>query len=341
MQKRSLYLIGHRLAYYILIFLGVTILIFMLTRLLPGDPARLALGPEATAEQVENLRIKWGLNQPLYVQYWTSLVGIFTGDWGFSFRTWNNVWYDISIFAPASYELTTFSITLAILVGIPLGVLSASHKDGLLDHISRAVSLAGVSFPRYWTGIVAQIIICYYLRGLFPIVGRISPSLGPPHHITGFFLIDSFLTLDLRRFWDSFRHILLPASVLCFPSLANIVRLTRSTMIDQMSSSYVYAFKASGLPDVLLRYKYMLKATLPSIIPLICIMYGNSIGGTPMVEYVFMWPGVGSYLVDGIWYKDFNIIQGVVILSAILVIIANVVSDILLRFVDPRLRRGV
>jgi peptide/nickel transport system permease protein len=320
-------------------FLGITVLIFVLTRLLPGDPVRLALGPNATAEMVEHARQVWNLDKPLYIQYLTYLSGFFMGNWGISLRTNNNVLQELVRFAPASYELIAVAVSFATIVGIPLGVVSAVHKDEWEDHSGRLLSITGISMPLFWIGIVLQVFLASYLK-LVPIGGRLGEGATPPVTITGFYLIDSLVTGNWNSFWNSAYHIALPAFVLSFPALANISRLVRSAMVDERGKDYVLLQTAYGMPPPLITYKYMLRNSLSAALTMIALMFAYSLGSVVLVETVFFWPGIGYYLVDAIFFKDLNAITSVVILVGVLVLAANFIVDLLYGYVDPRIRYG-
>ena len=331
--------IVRRLLYTIPMFLGISILIFTLTRLLPGDPVRLALGPNASAEMVEQARRVWNLDKPLYMQYVTYLVGFFSGDWGISLKTGNNVLQELTRFAPASYELTVVAVSFATIVGIPLGVVSAVHKDEWEDHSGRILSIAGISMPLFWIGIVLQILLASTLK-IVPVGGRIGEGATPPAAITGFYLIDSLVTANWNTFWNSAWHIALPAFVLSFPALANISRLVRSAMVDQRSKDYILLQTAYGMPSRLVTYKYMLRNSLAAALTMIALMFAYSLGSIVLVETVFFWPGMGNYLVSAIFFKDLNAITSVVILVGLIVLAANFIVDLLYGYVDPRVRFG-
>lgn len=328
-----------RLLYTIPIIFGISVLIFILTRVIPGDPVKLALGPDATPDMIAQARRIWNLDKPLHMQYIAFIVGFFTGDWGISLRTYNNVLADLARFAPATYELTAVAVSFSALVGILTGIVAATHKDKWQDHISRILSIGGVSMPLFWSGIMLQLLIASYFK-LLPIGGRIGDGVTPPVHVTGFYLLDSLLSGNWIAFWSCAQHIILPAFVLSFPSLANINRLVRSAMIDQRSKDYVILQEANGMPRRLIVYKYMLKNSLASAITMIALMFAYSLGGVALVEAVFFWPGMGNYLVQAIHFKDFNAIMSVVVLVGIIIVAANFLVDLLYGYLDPRIRYG-
>src|SRR5262245_4865391 len=208
--------------------LGLLVLIFVIARVRPGDPVRLALGPEATREQIEAYRQKLGLDQPLPVQFARYLGGLTRGDFGESIRTYRDVRLDLRDFLPATVELVLAALAIAVAVGIPLGILAAAFKQTWLDNLTRLLAVPGVALPRFWVGILLQVGLAYRL-GLFPIVGRAS---HPPRSLTGFYLIDALLTGNGPAFADAALHLALPAFTLALPTLAQLARITRASMID-------------------------------------------------------------------------------------------------------------
>lgn len=326
-----------RLLQLIPVMIGVTILVFLLTRALPGDPVRIALGPYATPEQIEHLRHLWGLDQPLHVQYINYVRGLFYGDWGISIVTRDNVLDDIIWFFPATFELTLVAMSISTLLGIPLGIISATRKDSAVDHGARLLSLGGAGLPTFWTGLLLQIVIVS-LGSLLPISGRIG--VAPPYSITGLYILDSLITLNWDAFWSSLSHIILPAFTLSLPALANISRITRTKMIDQTSKDYVSTARANGMPESLIVYVYMFRNAFSASLTMITLMFGYSMAGAVLVESVFNWPGMGHYLVKAIHFTDVNAIVGVAIVVGLSVVLANFVADLLYGYLDPRIRYG-
>lgn len=324
-----------RLLMMIPVLLGLSILIFLLSRVMPGDPVRLALGPDARPEQIEQLRREMGLDLPLHVQYLRYMNGLFKGDFGRALRTHRPVAQDLRDFLPATLELTTVAIALAIVIGIPLGVTAAVRKDGLLDHLSRGVALSGVAMPQFWLAILLQLVLAYYLRQL-PAIGR-----GPaPDRITGLFLLDSILAGDAQAFWQSLRHLVLPAFTLSLASAAQIMRLTRSAMVEQLRKDYVLAARSYGLPYNLIVYRYMLKNAITSTMTVIGLIYGFLLANCFVVETVFAWPGMAAYGAHAVIYKDFNAVVAVTLIVGLAYAIVNFVIDLLYGYLDPRVRYG-
>jgi len=324
----------------LLVLFGLSILIFSISRILPGDPARLALGPEASEEEVERLRQLLGLHEPLHVQYINFISGLLRGDLGISILTWRNVLYDILDRLPASLELTTVALIFAVLVGVPIGIISGIKKDKAVDYLSRGTAMVGVSFPRFFVGILLQIFIYFFILKFvkWPISGRIGTT--PPTRITGFYLIDSLLTCNLAAFISAVQYMVLPALSLALPSIAQIMRVTRNGVIEQLRKDYIIQAKALGLPDNLIQYKYILKNAFTSVLTIIGLLFGFQVGSAFMVETVFVWPGIGYYGVRAALMKDINAVVGVVLVLGLIYLIVNLTVDLLYGYLDPRIRYG-
>ena len=316
---------------------GLSVLIFGISRVIPGDPVRLALGPEASEQQIEALRTEMGLDQPLPVQYLDWLVGVIQGDWGMSLRTNNNVFSDIVARLPATFELTAVTLFFAVLLAIPFGVVAGTNKDRWQDHASRITALFGVSMPRFWVAIVLQIIFVVSL-GLLPLSGRLSDGVTPPPTVTHLYLVDSLIAGQIGVFLDAATHLVLPAFALGLATLAQVMRLIRSDMIDEQRKDYVLAARAYGLPNNLIEYKYMLRNAFTSSLTVIGLAFGFLLGNAFLVEIVFAWPGMARYGVQAILYQDFNAIVGVTIVVGIGFVTANFVVDLLYGYLDPRVR---
>jgi len=314
---------------------GLSVLMFVLTRIVPGDPVRVALGEYATEEEVRQLRAEMGLDQPLHIQYIDWLTGIFQLDWGRSLQTRQNVYTEISQTFPATLELVLTAVFLAVVLAVPFGVIAASNKDHWQDHVSRISALVGVSMPRFWLGIVLQVLVVVWL-GLFPLTGRLS---GPaPPHVTGLYLIDSLLAGEPGTFVDALKHLFLPALTLCVGTLAQVMRLVRSDMIDESREDYILAARAYGLPNNLITYKYMLKNAFSSSLTVIGLAIGVLLGGAFVVEIVFAWPGMARFGVRSIQFQDYNAVMGVVMVIGVAYLTANFIVDVLYSYLDPRIR---
>lgn len=326
--------IGKRVLGLIPTLLGLILLIFLLSRIMPGDSVRLALGPEATQEQILEMENALGLHDPLIVQFFNYIKGLFTGNMGLSLRSGRNVWLDIKDTFPATFELSLVAMIISVLVGIPLGIYSAVKNNKISDHIIRVVSLSGIALPRFWLAILLQLIFAYWLR-IFPVIGRGNV---PVANITGLRLFDSLITGNFAGFTDSFVHILLPAIALSIATGAQIIRMTRTNMIDQMNKDYVLAAESYGLPENLVYQRYMLKNAFISVLTTVGMQFGSLIGNAFLVEAVFGWPGMAQYAIQGIMYKDYNAIIGVTLIIGLFFVFINVIVDLLYGFFDPKIK---
>jgi peptide/nickel transport system permease protein len=335
---RLLFFVLRRLLQLIPVLLGVSLITFTTARMLPGNAAIMAAGPLASPEDVARLEAHMKLDRPIWEQYVAYLNDILHGDFGKSWRTGRPVTTELMEHFPASFELVTFSLFLAILIGIPLGVAAAIRQGSRLDQLLRTVSVAGISIPIFWSGLVA-IFVFYYLWGIAPApIGRIGFSVRPPDHVTGFYILDSILTLNGPALASSLRQITLPALSLIIAMMSPIIRITRSSMLDVLKEDYVRSAKASGLRRRVILYRDALRNALLPVITLIGGYYGYSLGGEVLVEQIFSWPGMGRYSVEAIFNLDYAPVQGFVMLTALLYVLIYTVVDILYAFIDPRIR---
>jgi len=252
-------------------------------------------------------------------------------------RTNNNVFSDIIARLPATFELVVVTLFFAVLLAIPFGVVAGTNKDRWQDHLSRLTALFGVSMPRFWVAIVLQIIFVVSL-GLLPLSGRLSDGVAPPPAVTHLYLVDSLLAGQFATFLDAVKHLILPAFALGLATLAQVMRLIRSDMIDEQRKDYVLAARAYGLPNNLIEYKYMLRNAFTSSLTVIGLAFGFLLGNAFLVEIVFAWPGMARYGVEAILYQDFNAIVGVTIVVGVGFVSANFVVDLLYGYLDPRVR---
>jgi peptide/nickel transport system permease protein len=326
-----------RLFLMLITIVGLSVIVFVVSRIAPGDPAKLAAGPDATEEMVQVIRKEFQLDQPLYVQYISYMKGLLQGNFGRSIRTRHQVWEDIKIFLPATFELVFVSIGFAILFGILFGILSAVYRDTWIDHLIRFFTVTGVAVPMFWLGIMLQLLFSAKFH-LFPLGGRLDTMVNPPPSLTHFFLIDSLVTGHWSIFGNALLHILLPAFVLSFPALASITRINRAEMLEVLHKDFVLNEKAQGISDRLIIYKYTLKNALIPTLTMIGLRYGWMLGGTILVEAVFNWPGIGNYAVAAAVYSDFQPVMAVTIVLGLNFMIANLLVDIGYGFLDPRVR---
>jgi len=316
---------------------GLSVIVFAISRIAPGDPARLAAGPDATEEMVQVIRKEFGLDRPLVVQYGLYMKGLLKGDFGRSIRTRHQVWEDIKDFLPATFELVFVSIGFAIFFGVLFGVLSAVYRDQWIDHVVRFFSVTGVAVPMFWMGIMLQLLLAAKMHWL-PIGGRVDTMINPPTLITRFFLIDGLVTGNWVVFKNALAHILLPAFVLSFPALASITRINRAEMLEVLHRDFVLNERAQGISNRIITFKYALKNALIPTLTMIGLRYGWMLGGTILVETVFDWPGIGYYAVAAAVYSDFQPVMAVTIILGLNFMIANLLVDIGYGFLDPRVR---
>jgi peptide/nickel transport system permease protein len=329
--------IFQRLLQAIVVLFGLSVLIFFIARVVPGDPARVALGSLATKEQVQKLREELYLDKPFPVQYYFWLRGVLKGDLGISLYTRRPVVRDLSDYLPATLELVFFSFLISLVVGQVTGVLAGYFRNSLFDGLSRLVSYIGIATPPFAVAILLMFIFSHIL-GLAPAIGRISLALSPPPRITGFFIIDSLLAGQPRLALNSLKHIILPAVSLAIANLAQESRVTRSSIVDNLQKDYVAAHTVYGIPKGSIIFKYLLK---PSLIPTVSIMgldIAFIIANAFLVELVFMWPGFARYAVTVMLNKDLNAIIAVVLVVGVAFAAVNVIVDIVVSFLDPRIR---
>ncbi|WP_256301875.1 ABC transporter permease [Haloarchaeobius salinus] len=316
-------------------FVGLSVLIFTLARVIPGRPARLALGPRASDEAVQNLRDQMGLDKPLWEQYFDYVGGVVQGDLGQSLISNRNVATDLLEYFPATFELTTLAMILAIFVGVPLGVIAGQHKDRWPDNASRLFSFFNVSLPPFWAGILLQLAVAFQL-GWLPATGRVGDVSPMPVETTGLLLVDSLLAFNVPALISSSQHLILPAITLSLAPIADIARMTRSSFIEEYDKDYVEGLRTHGIPERLIAYKYVLRRSFASTLTIIGLDYGFLLGSAFVVEIVFSWPGMASYGVEAILQKDINAMVGVTLVVGASFLLVNFVVDVLYGVFDPR-----
>jgi peptide/nickel transport system permease protein len=324
------------------VFVGISVIAFTLSRIEPGDPARLVAGLEAREDQVERVRTELGLDRPLAAQYLAYARGLLRGDLGRSIFNQRPVSANIRAFLPATFELAAAALLLALALGIPLGVISAVHKDRAVDQFSRVVALLGIAFPVFWIGIVL-LLLFYFRLGWFPGGGRVDSHLllaRPVPPITGLLTLDALLRGNWPVWRDALWHVALPAFCLALSPLARITRMTRTTMAEVLHEAYVQTARAKGLQERHVVYKHALRNALIPTVTLVGIASGYLLGGSVLVETIFSWPGLGRYAFDAITLLDFQSIMGITLLAAGVFVTVNLIVDILYVALDPRIRYG-
>ena len=332
---RGAYLI-RRLVLLVPTLFGLSILTFVISHVVPADPAKLAAGPRATPDMVETVRREYGLDQPLLRQYLTYVGDLLRGDFGESILTQHSVAEDLRDRFPATFELVLYAMLLAVLVGVPLGILAAVYQNRWPDQLSRVFAISSVSIPQFWFGVVLQLLLASRL-GLFPLSRRLPTLAEPPRKVTGMLTVDSLLAGDLAAFWLAVTHLALPAVVLSIGAMAIIMRTLRGDMLEVLGLDFVRNARARGLSErrVILGHAAR-NAFLPSL-TMIGLSFGWTLGGTVLVEAVFDWPGIGNYAVEAAVRLDFNPIMGVTLLVGVVFILLNLAVDLLYGVLDPRI----
>ncbi|HHT09079.1 MAG TPA: ABC transporter permease [Candidatus Atribacteria bacterium] len=318
------------------VLIGVSILIFVIVRLTPGDPARILAGEHATEEYVQATRERWGLDKPMYVQYYIWFKSLLRGDLGRSITTHSPVVEEIFNRFPATLELSLFAMFLAIVIGILAGIISAIRQYHFFDYFSMTIALFGISMPVFWLGLMLMFVFGLWLD-ILPISGRINVMI-PLQNITGLYVLDSILTLNFQALGSSLLHLILPSIALGTIPMAMIARITRSSMLEIIRQDFIRTERAKGLPERMVIFKHALKNALIPIITVIGMEFGLLLGGAILTETVFAWPGLGRYTVDAVYARDYPAIQGSVLFIAFIFVLVNLITDVLYAYINPRIR---
>jgi len=318
--------------------IGVVIVTFLLTRVLPGDPAVYFAGPAATPQSIADIRKSLGLDKPLPEQFLHYVDDLAHGNLGNSLATGRPVATEIVSRLPASAELTLFGLIIAIVIAIPLGILAAVKQGSWIDHTCRIVATAGVSLPVFFTGLLL-VYVFYFRLGWAPApLGRLDVFFSEPPQVTGFYLIDSLIAGDFQVFRAAFTQLILPGATLAIFSLAPITRMTRAAMLEVLASDYVRTARASGLSSYTVIVTYAFRNAMLPVITTLGMVFSFLLGANVLVEKVFAWPGIGSFAVEALIASDFAPVQGFVLTMAVLYVALNLLIDILYGVVDPRVR---
>lgn len=315
---------------------SVTVTIFLAVRLLPGDPAVTLLGEGATSAQIAALRAQLRLDEPLADQFVGYVSGLFQGDLGSSLRSGRPIVDELALRLPATIELSLAALVLALLAGVPLGLLSAVQAHRPADYLARLLALLGISAPVFWLALFAQ--ICFALiLGWLPVSGRLDPTLRP-ERITGFLLIDSLLLGDRRLLVSALRHLILPASVLAAFLGAALARLIRASVLDELEQDYARTARAKGLREGTILHGHVLRNALLPAVTFVGLKLAELLGGAILTETVFAWPGMGRYMFEAIKTRDYPVIQGGVLLFAVVFVISSLFVDLAYGLLNPRIR---
>lgn len=325
-----------RLLLLVFVIWGISLITFVLARVVPTDPARLIAGPRASPEAVEVVRKDYGLDLPLAEQYLRYMRGLLRGDLGRSFSSRRLVIEDLRDFFPATIELTLAALFIAVLLGLPLGLISAMKRNSLADYVGRFLATLGLALPPFWVGLMAQLVF-YSSLTLLPVGGRLSQDVAAPPFVTGLYTVDSLLNGQGRTFGNAIYHLILPAIVLSFSTTAIFVRLARTSMLEVLAMDYIRTARAKGLADQAIMWRHALRNALLPIITIGGLQLGLLLSGTLLVELIFSWPGLGRYSAQSIVSSDYNGIMGVTLVIAFIYLIINTVVDILYVWLDPRI----
>ncbi|MDT8345557.1 MAG: ABC transporter permease subunit [Thermohalobaculum sp.] len=320
-------------------FIGVTIAAFAFIRLLPGDPILLLAGERGVSpERYAQLQAQFGFDRPLPIQYLDYLAGVVQGDLGTSFTTKASVMAEFLGRFPATIELSVFAMIFAILAGLPAGVIAAVRRGSIFDHSLMGASLTGYSMPIFWWGLLL-IILCSGWLGITPVSGRISLVyfIEP---VTGFMLIDTLLADDIDAFWSALHHLVLPTIVLGTIPMAVIARQTRSAMLEVLGEDYIRTARAKGLSPWRIVMVHALRNALITVITVIGLQVGVLLAGAILTETIFAWPGVGKWMIDSIFRRDYPSVQGGLLMIALIVMVVNLVVDLTYGLVNPRIRHS-
>jgi peptide/nickel transport system permease protein len=336
---KARFIVG-RLLLAIVVLVGVSIVTFAIARLVPSDPAALWVGPHAKRPQVEAARIKLGLDRPLYVQYFRYMGEVVRGDFGISIQTHRPIIDDVRIRLPATLELVLCSMIITVIVGIPLGVLSGAWKGGPVDHFSRIFAVVNVSLPVFWLAMILQLLFARELN-LLPTTGRVSREISlfsPVTQITGFYLLDTLITRNWVAFRDALVHIILPAVTLSSYGIGLSIRMTRATMIEVLDQKFIMAAWAQGLDRRTIFFRLALKNAIVPTLMVLGLSFVWNLTGSMLVEIVFLWPGLGTYLATAVLAGDFAVIVSLALIVTVFYVFVNLGLDLLQAMIDPRVR---
>jgi peptide/nickel transport system permease protein len=326
-----------RLVLLVPVLVGLSLLVFAISHLLPGDPVKLAAGPQATQAEIEALARELGTDRPLALQYWSYATGLLRGDWGQSVLTRRPVWDDLKVYLPATLELVVAALTFAVAIGIPAGLVSGVYANRWPDYLSRVVSLGAISMPRFFLGLILQLAFAMSL-GWLPLGGRFPIIEEPPPMLTGFLTLDALAAGQFGAFWIALQHLAMPAIAMSLSPLATITRMMRATTLEVLQQDYVLTERALGLSQRLIVFKYVLKNAMSSSLTVIGLYVGWLLGGTVLVETVFDWPGIGLYATKAIVTQDFMPVMGVTLAIGTIFILSNLVVDLLYGLLNPKVR---
>lgn len=332
--------VAKRVGTSVIVLLVVTVIVFILTRLIPSDPAIIYVGPKAPQAEIDRVHELLGFDRPLIVQYLSYLGDLLRGDWGNSLATKRPVLEEFATRLPATLELIGAALLFAVVVGVFLGVLAARKPGGPLDGLIRVLSIGGVSMPAFWLGLLLQVLFVGRL-GLLPATGQFTSSIkftDPIATVTGFPMFDSLITGNWVAYSDGLQHLILPAITLAAYPLGLIARMTRASMLEVLGQDYVFTANAYGLRDGVIRWKLALRNALPPTLTIVGLAAAYTLTGTFFVEIVFNWPGIGQFATGAMLAVDYPVIMAITLLGAFGYLLANLIVDLLQAQLDPRVR---
>jgi ABC-type dipeptide/oligopeptide/nickel transport system permease component len=336
---RKLEFIIRRLLSSIIVLIGVSMITFSLARIIPSNAAVLYIGPRARPEDIERVTKQLGLDRPLPVQYAIYMRDLLHGDMGTSIATKRPVLQEITERAPATLELLIVGMSMAVLIGVPLGVISARWQGTPIDSATRTISIIGVSIPAFFLGLVLQIIFFRHLNWL-PLTGQLNSDLrfiSPVEQITNFLIVDALITKNWIAFKDSIYHIILPAFTLAAYPMGLIARMTRASMLEALEQDYIRTARAYGIKDHIVIYVYALKNAISPTLTVIGLTVAFALTGTFFVEIIFTWPGLGLFTVNSLLNVDYPAIMGMTLFGATAYVLINSAVDLLQAAIDPRI----
>jgi peptide/nickel transport system permease protein len=328
-----------RAAALVLLALGITLIAFGFTQLVPSDPVVANLGEQAAGDPaaVAAFEERYGLDEPIPIQYWRYLTNLLHGDLGESLQDRQPVRQNLGAYVPATAELAVLSTIISVIVGVVFGVAAAVRRNRAADHLLRVVSLAGISMPTFWIALVA-LYVFFFRLGWFPGSDRLEPGVLAPPHKTGMYTVDAVVAGQWSTARDALHHLILPALVLAAYNVGLLTRYTRSAVLEVIQNDYVRAARAKGLPEGNVLRRHVLRAALPSVVTVIGLVFANVLTGTVLVETIFAWPGIGQYAYRSAVTLDLPSIMGVSLFVAVVYISINFVVDVLYGIIDPRIR---
>jgi ABC-type dipeptide/oligopeptide/nickel transport system permease component len=329
--------VAKRVLFSIPVILGVTFITFVVAHVIVPDPVKAWVGLYTNPTIIAAYTARYHLNDPIWLQFLYYIGGILTGNWGISPTTSRPVLSEIATYFPATVELISASVIISFVIGVPLGAVAAIRSNRKTDTGIRALYLTGISSPPFLAALVLQFVFAYFLN-LLPSVGELSPNINPPHTITGMMVVDSLITANWPALSDSLYHLILPTLALTILIFGLFTRLTRSSMLEVLSKDYMRTARAKGLGNSYAMVRHGLRTALIPPVTILAVAIGQLLGGAVVIEYVFAWPGIGTYTVEAIQTSNFPDLVGVTLIFALGIVVANMVADILYAVLDPRIR---